>query len=69
MLKSCPLLKIKKQLVLLLVLSLCACNGKSNQQTEKKASDTIGINIKVNPVKKTTKIGQTNILKMLRKVE
>lgn len=52
MLKSCPLLKIKKQLVLLLVLSLCACNGKSNQQTEKKASDTIGINIKVNPVKK-----------------
>lgn len=52
MLKSCPLLKIKKQFVLLLVLLLCACNGKSNQQTEKKANDTIGINLKVNPVKK-----------------
>lgn len=52
MLKSFPLLKIKKQFVLLLVLLLCACNGKSNQQTEKKASDTIGINLKVNPVKK-----------------
>lgn len=50
--KYYPIIKSKKQFVLLLVLLLCACNGKSNQQTEKKASDTIGINPKVKPVKK-----------------
>lgn len=69
MLKYYPIIKSKKQVVLLLVLLLCACNGKSNQQTEKKASDTIGINPKVKPVKKKTKIRQTNLQKMLRKVE
>lgn len=52
MLKNYPLLKIKQQFVLLLVLLLFACNGKSGQQSEKKASDTTGTDLKAKPIKK-----------------
>ncbi|WP_131726127.1 hypothetical protein [Chryseobacterium sp. Leaf405] len=51
MLNIFPQSKITKQLVFLLALLLRTCNGNGSQQTEKKSGDTIGANLKVEPVK------------------
>ena len=55
MLKYCSIIKNKKQFVLLLVIFLFACNGKGNKQLDKKISDTMPVNKKVELVKNNNK--------------
>jgi hypothetical protein len=55
MLKYCSIIKNNRQFVLLLVIFLFACNGKENQQFNKKISDTIPVKRKVEPVKNNNK--------------
>lgn len=55
MLKYCSIVKNNKQFVLLLVIFFFACNGKGNQQLDKKISDTTPVKRKVEPVKNNNK--------------